>query len=240
MKVQLLSFSRCPNADAAREALRRALEQVGLPPQFDDIDVSAPDTSMALKNWGSPTVLVNGRDVTGESTPTGPSCRLYEDAPTENRGIPPIDAIVRALAGARRPRAHWLRSLALVPGAVLALLPAVSCPACFAAYIGVMSAAGLGFLVNERVLAPLILLFLTIGVVGVAWSTRSHRKPGPLLLTVLGSVAVVVGRILWSLPVVLYGGIALLVGASLWNLWEKRPISEPLVQLRFERKGVSS
>lgn len=240
MRIQLLSFPGCPNSDAARETLRRALKQVGLPPRFDDIDVSAPGTPEALENWGSPTILIDGHDVAGEATPTGPSCRLYECALAESRGIPPIDAIVRALSGGQRRRAHWLRSLAVLPGAALALLPAVSCPACFAAYIGVMSAAGLGFLVNERVLAPLILLFLAIGVAGVTWSTRSHRQPGPLVLTILGSVAVIIGRLIWRVPVVLYGGITLLVGASLWNLWIKRPSPEPLIQLRFERKGVSS
>lgn len=240
MKIQLLSFPGCPNADVAREALRHALHQVGLPPQFDDVDVSAPDTPEPLKGWGSPTILVNGSDVAGETRSINPSCRLYEGTSTENRGIPPIDVIVGAITGVRRSRAHWLRAIAVLPGAALALLPAVTCPACFAAYAGVMSAVGLGFLVNERMLAPLILVFLAIGVFGVAWSTRRHGEPGPLVLTVLGSIAVVVGRLIWSVPIVLYGGIAILLGASLWNLLAKRSVSEQLVQLRLERKGMSS
>lgn len=44
------------------------------------------------------------------------------------------------------PRRPWLRSLALVPGAVLSLLPAAQCPFCIAAYAGVLSSLGLGFL----------------------------------------------------------------------------------------------
>ena len=38
MKVQLLSFPGCPNADAAREALRRSLAVAGLPASFEEID----------------------------------------------------------------------------------------------------------------------------------------------------------------------------------------------------------
>ena len=137
-------------------------------------------------------------------------------------------------------RRSWLRSLAVVPGAVLALLPSATCPACIAAYAGVLSAVGLGFLFNERVLAPLIIVFLAIGAASVAWSTRSHRRAGPLVATLSGSAALVAGRLLWSAPTLVYGGVALLVLASLWNLWLKRPQPGPLVQLRMERKGASS
>jgi mercuric ion transport protein len=134
-------------------------------------------------------------------------------------------------------RRHSLRSLLLVPAAILPLLPSVTCPACLAAYTGVLSAVGLGFLVDERVLAPLIAGSLVVGVASIAWSTRTHRRPGPIAATVVGSAAVVAGRLVWSVPVVLYGGVALLIGASLWNLRLKRPRGEPLVQLRLERRG---
>lgn len=133
-------------------------------------------------------------------------------------------------------RHRWVGSLALLPGSLLALLPAAKCPICIAAYAGVLSSVGLGFLHNNRVLAPFIGVFLTVNLISVAWSTRSQKRPGPLLVTVLGSAAVVGGRLIWSVPAVLYGGVALLVGASLWNLWLKRPRPEPPIQLRLERK----
>lgn len=133
----------------------------------------------------------------------------------------------------RRP---WLRSLSLLPGGLLALLPAAKCPLCIAAYAGVLSSLGLGFLHDDRVLTPIIAVLLAVGLFTVAWSTWSHRSPGPFVVTVLGSAAVVVGRLIWSLPAVLFGGGALLVGASLWNLWLKRPRPEPLIQLRLERR----
>jgi hypothetical protein len=96
MKVQLLSFPGCPNAAGAREALRRSLAKAGLPPAFEEVDVTAPDTPEHLRQWGSPTILVDGRDVAGEA-PMGPSCRIYRAGGGE-RGVPPDALIARALA----------------------------------------------------------------------------------------------------------------------------------------------
>src|SRR5437867_12809658 len=98
MNIQLLSFPGCPNARAACEALQRSLERIGLPPEFEQIDVTAPDAPERLRAWGSPTILVNGRDVAGEQ-PAGLCCRLYGTG--RARGLPPDDLIGRALEDAK-------------------------------------------------------------------------------------------------------------------------------------------
>lgn len=126
-------------------------------------------------------------------------------------------------------RRAWLRSLALLPSAVLALLPSATCPVCIVAYAGVLSAFGLGFLFNEQVLAPLVGVFLLVGIASIAYSTRSHRRYGPLLATLAGAGSVAAGRLVWHVPFLLYSGIALLIGAAVWNLWLKRPGSSRLV-----------
>lgn len=125
----------------------------------------------------------------------------------------------------------WLRSLALVPGAVLPLLPSATCPLCLAAYGGILSALGLGFLVNKRVLDPLIVAFLALGILSMGFSMRSHRHSSPLLLAIAGSAAVVAGRLVWNAPAALYVGVGLFAGASIWNLWLKRAPVETLVQI---------
>jgi len=221
MRIQLLTFPGCPNAEGAREALRRSIAAVDLPPGFEEVDVTDPATPDDLRNWGSPTILVDGRDVTG-GAPTGTSCRLYPKS-ADGRRVPP-DEVIRGALDKRRRRG-WLRSVALLPGALLALLPAATCPVCLGAYFSVLSALGLGFLANERIVAPLIAALLALGVFGVVRSTRRHRRVGPLVVTVVGSAAVVAGRLAANIPALLYPGVALLLAGSLWNLWLQRPRS---------------
>jgi hypothetical protein len=75
------------------------LAAAGQPPVFEDVDVTAVGTPEHLRQWGSPTILVDGRDIAGDP-PTGPSCRIYGTG-TAGRG-PPDELIARALSAARR------------------------------------------------------------------------------------------------------------------------------------------
>lgn len=140
----------------------------------------------------------------------------------------------------RPPRRGWLQAAASVPAAVLPLLPSFTCPACIAAYAGVLSALGLGFILNEAVLAPLIAAVLVLSVASVGWSTRSHRQPGPIGATLIGALLIAAGRLLWDVPLALYGGVAILLAGSLWNLWLKRPGKLPLVQIGGSRPAPAS
>lgn len=133
-----------------------------------------------------------------------------------------------------RPAQGWLRSLALLPAALLAILPHLTCPACWPAYAALLSSVGLGLLALDRILTPLLVGALAVGLASVAWSTRSHRQWGPFWATLVGSVGVAAGRLLWTVPALVYGGAAVLIGASLWNLWLKRPRAAPLVSLRIQ------
>lgn len=100
MKVQLLYFPECPNFAGARAALRRVLTQLGLPAAFDEVDVSAPDAVPELRGWGSPTILVDGRDVAAEpAAPGTSSCRLYP-----NRIGRPSDEQIAIALRAAKPR----------------------------------------------------------------------------------------------------------------------------------------
>lgn len=102
MKVQLITFEGCPHADAARESLRRSLVRAGFEPTFEDLDSAAPGTPAALRDWGSPTVLIEGVDVGGEELPTGPCCRVYRDADGRPFGFPSESLLLEAIGLARQ------------------------------------------------------------------------------------------------------------------------------------------
>ena len=106
MKVQLVTFPGCPNADATRETLRRALVASGLDPAIEEIDSSSPQTPRPLCLWGSPTVLIEGVDVGGEETPAGPACRLYRDPSGRAHGSPSELLLLEAIRLALNARSR--------------------------------------------------------------------------------------------------------------------------------------
>jgi len=74
--VQFLAFDGCPLADAARANLEKALADCGMS-GYEEIDILDPGTPDDLPGWGSPTILVNGVDVTGQLKGNIGSCRIY-------------------------------------------------------------------------------------------------------------------------------------------------------------------
>ena len=61
-------------------------------------DRESPDAPAHGRNYGSPTVLVDGRDVAGDNTEVDAnSCRVYVNADGGFRGSPSADMIRAAL-----------------------------------------------------------------------------------------------------------------------------------------------
>jgi hypothetical protein len=97
--VELVFDVTCPNVDQARTAIQEALRAIGAPPEWTEWDHEADGTPEAYRALGSPTVLVNGRDVaSGENPiPDANSCRVYVDACGCLCGAPSAQQIVRAI-----------------------------------------------------------------------------------------------------------------------------------------------
>ena len=96
--VELLFFPDCPNVSAARDQLRRAFAFAGVSPTWSEIDVTSDAAPAHARGHGSPTILVAGEDVSGETRREGCSCRVYLES--EDRRVPPLEAIVAALRAA--------------------------------------------------------------------------------------------------------------------------------------------
>jgi hypothetical protein len=100
MRVQLLYFEGCPHVEATRRVLRRALEAARVGDVVvEEIDVEAPSTPAQFRDWGSPTILIDGVDILGDRAPSGRSCRLYRDG--GQAGVPSEDLIEAQLRRAR-------------------------------------------------------------------------------------------------------------------------------------------
>lgn len=80
--IDLVYFDGCPNVQQARENLRTALEAAGATPHWDEWDLMSEATPEGYRRHGSPTVLVDGRDVTGDGTAAGAMACRSEGAPS--------------------------------------------------------------------------------------------------------------------------------------------------------------
>lgn len=225
MHVELVYEKTCPNIQAARGALLRAFVEAGVPPRWQEWEVSAPDAPAHVHGYGSPTILVDGRDVSG-ATAEGDDycCRIYANGEHPNRGVPPAADIVGALrrarpAGGAQNSSPLRLNAAMVPALGAAFLPKLACPACWPAYAGLLSALGVGFVDYTPYLLPLTAGFLLVALAALGYRARQRRGFGPLLLGALAGAVVVLGKFGYDSDPAMYAGLALLILASLWNTW---------------------
>ena len=229
-KIEFLFEDSCPNITAARQALRAALAQAGLPSQWQEWERHDPRAPDHARRYGSPTILVDGRDIVGEPPSDEPSCRIYANEPGSNRGVPSVSQIMNALkttnpAQTKRVAKGGAGVLAMLPAAGAALLPKLTCPACWPAYGALLSSLGLGFVDYTPWLLPATFVFLVITLVLLAW--RPRRGCWPLTLGIVASAAVLVGKFAFDSETAVYVGIAVLAGASAWNAWPQSATACP-------------
>ncbi len=102
MKIDLLHIADCPNIDAARQLLKEALRELGLPEEISEIEVCDSEQAEALAFPGSPTIRVDDKDVEtslpGQGT-YGLSCRTYV-IDGKRQGVPSQEIIRKAIRSA--------------------------------------------------------------------------------------------------------------------------------------------
>lgn len=86
----------------------------------------------------------------------------------------------------------------------------------FAPFIAGLSAIGAGFLINDRVLIPLFVVFLGITLWGYWASRKRHNRLGPFILGT--AAAIIAFAALWFFVPLAYAGLAALIAASVWDI----------------------
>jgi mercuric ion transport protein len=112
--------------------------------------------------------------------------------------------------------------LLAVPGLGVALAPKLACPLCWPFYTGILSTVGLGFLISATYLLPLTIAFLSLTLGVLVFRANQRRGFGPVILGLLASSAVLIGKFHLESNSVLYSGVGLLLTASIWNSWPRR------------------
>ena len=97
MRVQLRYFDGCPNWQVAEARLRDALVAIGAVDLVELVEVTTQDQAERLTFHGSPSVMVDGRDLFGQpDADVGLVCRVYS-TPEGLGGAPTTAQLVAAL-----------------------------------------------------------------------------------------------------------------------------------------------
>jgi mercuric ion transport protein len=249
--VELHYDRDCPNVSETRSNLSRALRSANLPEKWRAWDQSSANVPAYASRFGSPTVLVDGRDVAGMAASADASCcRLYGSSADGTSGVPSVILIEAALTR-KAPQDKFRganRSLLTIPSILFSLLPFGGCPACWPIYGGVLSALGLGFLLSSRYLFPITAVLLLVALLTLGYRARTRRGYGPLILGLVASALILSGRLLFESSMLAYCGAALVIVSSLWNSWPRRtaaarcpkctPSEIDLIQLSAQEKSL--
>jgi mercuric ion transport protein len=88
----------------------------------------------------------------------------------------------------------------------------------FPALLSILSAVGLGFLINDAILLPLLVVFLALTLYGLYRGYQRHRKPGAVVLGGVSTAALLVFLLVFFSRPLAYLAIAGLVAASVLNV----------------------
>jgi hypothetical protein len=94
--VELVYDRDCPNVARARANLLLALVETGVARSWSEHRIGDPDVPERVHGFGSPTVLVDGRDVAGVEPGSAACCRVYAENGAAS-GAPPARLIAAAL-----------------------------------------------------------------------------------------------------------------------------------------------
>lgn len=79
IKIEFQYFEGCPNSDELYNNLKQAIVDYKNKIELKKIKINTPELAKQYKFRGSPTILINGKDIEGMIEPLNPavSCRYY-------------------------------------------------------------------------------------------------------------------------------------------------------------------
>ncbi len=91
--IEVQYFTGCPNSEKAIEIVKEFISKSTFAVKFKETLVETPGAAAKYKFRGSPTILINGKDVEGLKEPEKPNlaCRYYQN------GLPTMIVIENAV-----------------------------------------------------------------------------------------------------------------------------------------------
>ena len=118
------------------------------------------------------------------------------------------------------PKKPWTAFIASLPGIGVALLP--KCPMCLGVFGGAITVLGFSFSDYKAYLLPITIFCLLIAISSFIYGAKNRYGYGPLLLALIASAVILIGKFHFGINIMLYSGVMLLIIASIWNSWPRK------------------
>ena len=235
MNVELIYDADCPNVAATRSLLIKAFAQTGVFARWNEWERGSPESPVYAHSFGSPTILVDGKDIAGISPAAGTrACRVYSNSGGMLQAAPPLELICAALLknGPASPRrfageGRWQAMAASFPAIGTALLPKLTCPLCFPAYAALLSAVGLEFFDYTPYLLPFTLAFLAVALGALVIQASRTGYWTALCMGAAASAVVLLGKFAFEVDWLDTAGVGLLIVAILMSMRRKTSPAVP-------------
>lgn len=107
IRIEILSFQGCPNADDAFARVEQALQEESARAAVEQVEVDTPEFAQELHFVGSPSVRIDGKDIEpgADARDHGLMCRTYRDG-DNTTGVPPLEMVRAAIRASVALRAE--------------------------------------------------------------------------------------------------------------------------------------
>jgi len=222
--VEFIYEKNCPNIAKSRMQLLRAFSALKIKPHWLEWEVNDAEAPAYVRQYGSPTIMVDGKDVDGtKSSDNTNHCRLYLHSDNTSSGVPAVESIMQSMQGYHHKGVHSSRfpdsglKAATFPVILFSLLPKLICPFCWPLYTGLLGSVGINFINYTPFLFPLLTLFLILTVSGLMLVARRKNQYAPVYLGSLSSLLILIGKFLNETDILIYVGLTGLIVSVIWQ-----------------------
>ena len=221
--VEFIYEKNCPNVELTRSKLLQAFSKLNIKPHWQEWEINDNDAPAYVRRCGSPTILINGKDVDESSDSKNPlQCRLYAQSDNSISGVPPTDSIMNAIKAATNSNHKFYftgsrLNAAAIPAIIIALLPKLVCPFCWPLYTGLLGSIGINFINYTPFLFPLLIVFLILTNSGLVLVARRKKQYAPVYLGGTSSLLILIGKFLSETDMLIYIGLTGLVMSVIWQ-----------------------
>ncbi len=209
-----------PRMAQLRIMLRNAMMEMGLIPDWKEYHPtgnSAEKFPEYFRKYGSGEIAMASNGIIILALKASDAGESFAAAEMVGK-IRETAAGFRRMNGRRARKSYMSFFLALG----IAFFP--KCPFCWAAYMTVFSAMGLGTVSFQPWMLPVMLLMLGLNTLSMYFSRKRHGW-GPLVLSLSGALLVILGKLIFHAVAPVYVGVLMLLFASLWNSLPTRMVT---------------